>query len=360
MNLKSVFITIGVLLFSLLILLPFLIGKRLTNPSAPAQKDAGVYKSVDGGLTWALKSRVDERGVAFPVAVLSFVFHPKERNVVFLGTKGAGLWVSQNGGESWARAIDIKGTLKISAEVYDIAINRLRPNEMYLAVFQENLGRVLKSIDGGRSFEEVYAVSASRFGVFGVEVDALANRVYVATGQGGFLESSDGGKSWRVQKWFPDGIVKLIGNQSDGANYFALTSQGETFRTYDRGVSWTRLSEGYRKYQKADKITDFVLDKLQPLVIYTASQYGLLRSENAGSVWNPVGIIVPPQASGVGAIEVSPQDSRRLFIGVGSQIYKSDDFGEHWQIIQLPAQGVIKMLRIPAGDSNIIYAVVGK
>ncbi|KKW30970.1 MAG: hypothetical protein UY75_C0019G0008, partial [Parcubacteria group bacterium GW2011_GWC2_52_8c] len=170
MSLKVVLITIGVLLFGLLVFLPFIFSERLVSPAAPDQNGVGVYKSVDGGMTWALKSRVDERGVVFPSAVLSFVFHPKERNIIFLGTKGAGLWVSQNGGESWARAIDIKGALKISAEVYDIAVNRLRPDEMYLAVFQENLGRVLKSADGGRSFAEVYAVPVNRFVVFDVEV----------------------------------------------------------------------------------------------------------------------------------------------------------------------------------------------
>ncbi|KKW22279.1 MAG: hypothetical protein UY71_C0009G0012 [Parcubacteria group bacterium GW2011_GWB1_52_7] len=360
MSLKVVLITIGVLLFGLLVFLPFIFSERLVSPAAPDQNGVGVYKSVDGGMTWALKSRVDERGVVFPSAVLSFVFHPKERNIIFLGTKGAGLWVSQNGGESWARAIDIKGALKISAEVYDIAVNRLRPDEMYLAVFQENLGRVLKSADGGRSFAEVYAVPVNRFGVFDVEVDALAGHVYVATGQGGFLESSDGGKSWRVQKWFPDGIIKLIGNPADGANYFALTSHGEMFRTYDRGVSWARLSEGYRKYPKADKITDFSIDKLQPSVIYTASQYGLLRSENAGGVWNPVDIIVPPQASGVGAIEVSPKDSQKLLAGAGSKVYKSDDFGEHWQVISLPTANNVRLLRAHPVDQNIIYAVVGR
>src|SRR3990167_2671485 len=57
----------------------------------------------------------------------------------------------------------------------------------------------------------------------------------------GVYKSVDGGKSWRVQKWFPDGIIKLIGNPADGANYFALTSHGEMFRAYDRGVSWARL-----------------------------------------------------------------------------------------------------------------------
>src|SRR3989338_2232792 len=360
MSLKSVLITIGILLFGLLVFLPFVIGRRLASPTAPAQNGVGVYKSVDGGVTWVLKSQVDERGVVFPSTVLSFVFHPKENNMVFLGTKGAGLWVSQNGGESWARAIDIKGTLKISAEVYDIAINRLRPDEMYLAVFQENLGRVLKSLDGGKNFEEVYKVSANRFGVFGGEVDAASSRVDSATGQGGFLESSDGGKSWRVQKWFPDGIIRLIGDPSDGANYFALTSHGEMFRTHDRGVSWVRLSEGYRKYPKADKITDFSIDKLQPSIIYAASQYGLLRSENAGNVLNPVDIIVPPQASGVGAIEVSPKDSRELFAGVGSQIYKSNDFGEHWRIINLPTANRVNIIRAHPEDQGVIYAVVGK
>ena len=289
------------------------------------------------------------------------VFHPDNTQVIYIGTKGEGLWVSDNGGDSWLRVVDIKGILKSDAEIYSIAVSRTHPATFYLAVFQDKLGRVIKSEDGGRSFSEVYKVSADRFGVFGVAIDPFAsNRAYIATGQGGFFESSDAGKSWRVQKWFPDGIVRLVANPSNGAEYYVVSTHGEMFRTDDRGLSWVRLTEGYRSFKNAYKMTDLTLDPLNPAIVYMASPYGLLRSQNSGKTWSAVPLTIPPGGATVATVTVSPQNSSQILAGVGSRIHKSIDGGETWQEIQLPTSGNITMLRVLSGGAGEIYAVSSK
>ncbi|MBI2097033.1 MAG: hypothetical protein HYT40_02695, partial [Candidatus Sungbacteria bacterium] len=176
----------------------------------------------------------------------------------------------------------------------------------------------------------------------------------------GFFESSDGGKSWKVQRWFPDGLVRLVSNPSDGANYFVVTSHGEMFRTYDRGVSWTRLTEGFRQFPKADRIAGVALDIMNPSTLYTASPYGLLRSQNGGTTWSSANLIVPPQSSGANAVTVNPKNSRQIFAAVGAQIYRSDDFGEHWGILNSPTSDQIRMIYVDPEDTSIVYAVVGR
>ncbi|MBI2054917.1 MAG: hypothetical protein HYT39_02340 [Candidatus Sungbacteria bacterium] len=338
---------------------PFLISSSPTSRSSGS--GTGVFKSADGGATWQLSTRSSEVGILLPASILSFVFDPGNPKVIYLGTKGGGLWVSKNGGDSWARLIDAKGVLQAFAEIYDISISAKNPKVMYLAIYQDNRGRVVKSTDGGITFEEIYFVPIERFGVFGAAVSSKdPNRVSIATGQGGFLESLNGGKSWRVKKWFPDGLMRLISNPANSSEFYVVTRGGEMYRTNNSGESWTRLTEGYREFRGSTNILDVALDTLNPSIIYAASKFGLLGSRNSGNIWRAVPIIIPPEALPVRAVAVDPKNSNRIYISAASQVYASEDFGEHWQILHSPASSQVNMLRVSPKDAKTLYAVVGK
>ena len=157
MKLSAIFIGIGVTLIIFLVLIPLFIGSRITDDQGD---NVGIFKSADGGLTWNLAVRSSEPTASLPRNVLSFAFHPKDADTIYLGTRGGGLWVSKNAGTTWARVTDAKGDLKNSAEVYGISVSEKEPDLMYLAAYQDNFGRVFRSTDGGISFDEVYITSA--------------------------------------------------------------------------------------------------------------------------------------------------------------------------------------------------------
>lgn len=356
-NIYGILIGIVVVIF-LIFLIPFFIGFRGAGDDLPA--DAGIFKSTDGGETWALAVRSSDILAPLPAQILSFAFHPRDSRTIYLGTKGGGLWVTKNGGESWAPMIDAKETLAQGSEVYAISISESRPEVVYLAVFQENKGRVMRSVDGGITFDEMYAVPINRFGVFGVSVHpANPNHVVIATGQGGFLESKDGGVTWRIQKWFPDGLVQLIDSPGNSEELFTMTRDGEVYHTENRGISWARLSAGFANFDGADQIADIQIDPRESSTVYTASRFGLLRSTDSGNSWNPVKIIIPPEALPIRAVGVDPKDSRRLYAGVGSQIYLSLDYGERWRVLDLPTEQHIRMIRIDPENPRTVYVVAG-
>ncbi|MBI4134815.1 MAG: hypothetical protein HY471_01755 [Candidatus Sungbacteria bacterium] len=358
MKLSYIFIGIGIALLIFLFLIPFFIGSRISSDTG---RNIGIFKSVDGGLSWSLAVRSSELTASLPRNVLSFVFHPKDARIIYLGTKGGGLWVSKTGGETWARITDAKGDLKPTAEIYDISISPRNPDVIYLAAYQDDYGKVFRSNDGGLSFDEVYIVSLRRYGVFGVAADSSAvNRVYLITGQGGFLVSDDRGDSWHVEKWFPDGLVRLIANPINNGEFYVVSSRGELYRTENAGESWLRLSEGYRVFQGAGEIQDVTLDASNTSTIYTGSKFGVLRSQNSGKIWRAVPVIIPPTALPVRAVVIDPRNSAKIFVSAASTVYRSDDFGERWQILQLPTVEPIKMLRVSPEDSNVIYAIAGR
>ena len=347
-------------LFILMILLPFIFSLgSLRSPRPAASSGLGVYRSVDNGEHWTLQTTVETSGVPFPSQILAMEISPSDPNIIYLGSRGAGLWISENGGDSWVRASDPQNVLKPNAEIYSIALSRARPQQLYLAVFQDNLGKVLKSLDGGRSFLEVYSVTQDRFGVFGVAVDqANPDRIYIATGQGGFFESNDQGKTWRIQKWFPDGLTRLLADPADSSEYYVVSSHGEMFRTNNRGLSWLRLTEGYSSFSKADKIADLTFDPLNYSTIYSASSYGLLRSADRGVHWEQVRLIVPTGKEGVSAAAINPNDSSFLYAGVGQDLYASRDGGTSWRTLSLRAPAPIRLLRVNPRDPKVIFAVI--
>lgn len=358
MKIPYVLIGFGILLLIFLLMLPFFIGSIASQRRTSSDR-IGILESTDGGTTWQARSRSSEVSVSVPSSILSFAFDPGNSSIMYLGTKGGGLWISKNGGETWAAVKDAKGTLFANADIYSIAIASLDTKVIYLAVYQDSRGRVLRSTDGGITFDEVYFVPIDRFGVFGVATDPNnARHIYTITGQGGFFESTNGGISWRVRKWFPDGLIRLVENYSNPLEFYVTTPHGEMYRTSDGGGSFVRLTEGYRLFPNANEITDVMLDPTNPSVIYTASKFGLLRSPNAGVLWGALPIIIPPEALPIRTIAINPVNSDEIYVGVSSQIYKTEDGGEHWQILDLPTSAAISMIRINPQNPNIIYVIL--
>ncbi|MBI3627899.1 MAG: hypothetical protein HY220_04140 [Candidatus Sungbacteria bacterium] len=339
------------------IILPFFIG---TNKN-PTSATTGIFKSTDGGSSWALSVRSSEIGIALPAHILSFEFNRKNPNIIYLGTKGGSLWVSKNAGATWARVIDAKENVSKSAEVYSIATSAKDEKLIYLSVYQNNKGEVLKSVDGGITFDLVYFVPILKYGVFGAAINPEnESRVHIATGEGGFLTSSDAGKTWKVDKWFPDGLISLIQNPARGSELFVLTPHGELYRTEDEGASWTRLTPGYASFSNAASITDIRLDQNNPSTIYISSEFGLLRSVDSGTTWKEVPLIIPPKGLSIQSVAVNTKNSREIYAAAGNSIYVSEDFGENWRAMPMNVTASIAALRIKPDNPNIIFAVVGK
>ena len=98
---------------------------------------SGIYRSRDGGGTWASL----ERAVGTPFRTYVVTRAPRSANVVFAGTS-AGLLQSLDGGVSWRR-LSQQG-------VRSIAFDSANLQRMFVAT---DLG-ILRSEDGGAHFSE--------------------------------------------------------------------------------------------------------------------------------------------------------------------------------------------------------------
>lgn len=375
-----------VIVLGLLVILPFVFniaGIRMfqfgsVGGGGSARAAGGLLRSLDSGETWEAAA-VSEDKTSFPREILDLVFHPRENNTLFIGAKSSGLWKSENGGASWRRVEDETGLL-VGTDVYAVRFQNFNPLNLYLAVFKDRRGRVLKSEDGGKTFHEVYFVTADGFGVFDLWVNpSNARHVRIVTGQGGILETTNGSATWRIVKWFTDSLERLMVNSAFPNEMFVITSGRKIFKTFDGGDNWADLERGLRESQTQQLSPDVSVNpfgallgggrgSLEALVadpsvfsrVYVGSREGLFRSFDGGFTWRRLDSLIPPAETTISAVAIHPHSPVRIFTGAGNQLHKSEDNGISWSVSTLPTSSRIERLLIHPGRPETMFAVLEK
>lgn len=321
---------------------------------APA---ASVAKSFNGGESWFEKIRLDTDRTLKGVSILDLAIDVKDPNRLFLGTRGNGLFRSDDGGESWRRVFDFFGVLDPSSSVFEIAIDQRDRERLYLATSERGLGKVFKSEDGGQSFREVYITPVKNVPIFAVAIHPTDPRVlYMGTGQGGIFQSIDFGETWQVLRWVNDPVIQLIISPSNPRILWALTRRNGLWMSRDAGLSWSQILEEWRAFPRASETVTMAVDPRSADTLYVGSNFGLLRTRDGGASWQEVSGVWADDSLPVRAITVDPGDSRVLYAGVNSLVYKSSDGGSRWETLSLRTSRRIGVVRVHPKDSKILWA----
>jgi photosystem II stability/assembly factor-like uncharacterized protein len=194
------------------------------DPSRPdvvfaARAGGPLLRSADGGDTWVPALADMERVQAVAV-------DPRESGHVLAGT-GDGLWVSRDGGATFA-PVDGAG------DVRSIAFSDAR------VVFLGTGDGVLRSSDGGATFRTVFETEDA---VNAVRIDtADARRVWVGTG-GGLFVSEDGGQRFMRAGGLQFAGETVVAVAARAGQAFAVTGR-DLWSSDDGGRGWTSLLFG--------------------------------------------------------------------------------------------------------------------
>jgi photosystem II stability/assembly factor-like uncharacterized protein len=281
----------------------------------------GVYRSSDRGVSWSLSTQGITAAELRSVAV-----DPADPQHLLTGTSSGGLLVSEDGGQTWARAYEAlnPGYYSFGFETTDIVVDPADGQWVYLAA-----GSLWASNDGGESFGNItegdhaqclaaapgttttiYAGRSFGNGMLrgsagsGWEVInnglpscflGVCDPVSLAVdpndpltvwtgmaGSGGIAKTSNGGDSWTVMGLTSSyRITAVMVSPASSLVILAADDSGRIYHSTNGGASWQLRHDG------DNNIYAFVTHPDEPSWVYAASNGdGVLRSTNGGQTWS--------------------------------------------------------------------------
>lgn len=342
---KKIFLIISLLLFIVLS------GISCTNNSG----SLGVFKSSDGGGSWHQKVRIDDKKSIKNVDVVSLSINPQDSKIIFIGTRGKGMYKTVDEGENWQQLTLASGNIST------IDIDPKNSDTIFIAGYFGTLGKIFKSTDGGQNFEEIYSETHEKNVVTYLAIDSYDTRkIYAGTSEGTMLKSEDGGRSWILQSRLDSDIISIVISPHDTRHVLVGTASSGIYKTTNGGSEWINLKEKIAGdfSNKTNKVRSLVFDPVVPGKIYYTSLEGLLISNDEGESWRNVDILNEVEKKGTTEIAIS-SDSSSIYLGIDSAIYKSSDDGQSWEVNKITT-GLISTVICDPRDSQKIYVGVAK
>ena len=311
----------------------------------------GVWKTTDAGATWLPLS--DHTPVS-SIGALSVA--PSNRNVIYVGTGeaaprgdityGDGVYKSVDGGKSWANT-----GLKDSRQIGALIVDPNNPDIVLVAAlghaFGPNAERgVFRTTDGGKSWTKTL-FKDNQTGAVDVSFDPHDSKiVYAALWQArrlpwnfssggpgsGLYRSTDGGVTWsRLSgNGLPAGILGRIHVSVSGADsnrVYAMieAAQGGLFRSDDGGAHWRRVNSDGRLTQRAWYFSTILADPKRADTVY-AENTGLFRSTDGGKTFN----LLPARHGDHHGLWIDPTDPNRIIDASDGGATISFDGGKNW------------------------------
>ena len=244
---------------------------------------------------------------------------PSQPNVFYIGVNNGGVWKTTDFGRTWKPIFDDQPTGSIG----DIVVSPSNPNTIYVGS-GEGLQRpdlsvgdgIYKSTDGGKTWINTGLKEAQQIG--GLAIDPKnENRVFAAAlghpygpnEERGVYRTTDGGKTWeRV----------LYKDENTGAIQVTIDPNNSNIIYADM---WAGRQGPWENGA------------------WNGKESGLFKSIDGGSTWKKLTTGLPTTEQGLGRIGfcIAPSNSNRLYATVDAGkyggIYRSDDAGENWQLI---------------------------
>jgi photosystem II stability/assembly factor-like uncharacterized protein len=259
----------------------------------------GVWKSTDGGQTWANVGLVDSRHIP------RIRVHPTDPDIVYAAALGhlfgsnqeRGVYRTKDGGKTWERILFANE----EAGAVDLILDPNNPRVIYASTWKvkrtpyslESGGEgsgLWKSTDGGDTWTNITrndGLPSGTVGIMGVAVSpADSNRVWalIEAADGGLFRSENGGKSWAN--------VNSDRNLRQRAWYYTRVYAGPQNRdeVYVLNVGFWRSRDGGKSFSNIDTPHgdhhDLWIDPQNAERMVIADDGGAQVSFNGGATWS--------------------------------------------------------------------------
>ncbi|GMU21622.1 MAG: hypothetical protein AMXMBFR13_17140 [Phycisphaerae bacterium] len=301
-------------------------------PSNPAilyiqARSLGVFKSMDGGLTWSKTATFNnDNGPGYDHLVRQGpAVHPADPNIVWAASGGQ-VYKTINGGNSWS--LSSTGTTVNGCNgVHGVVVDPANPDHLLAGTIVAGCdGGVFESVDAGASWTNI---AGSNVPGSGVGNDAWpmvfdpsdSSRLYCGSPHNSVYRSINGGRNW-------SSTPPVLGDHSTYAVAVnpAATSKvwceevRGTWLSSDYGVTWARQTH---LFNNAPIIT-LRFAPSNPQIAYAVAGNTVWQSANNGDTWTARASL----NGGPRCLEVDPVDPDVVYVGTaGLGMFKSTDGG---------------------------------
>jgi photosystem II stability/assembly factor-like uncharacterized protein len=319
----------------------------------------GVWKSIDAGATW--EPIFDDQPVA---SIGAIAVHPRATDVVWVGTGegnprnsvslGNGVYKSLDGGKTWAY-LGLDG----SEHIPRIVLHPTDPRIAWVAAMGPTWGDgpvrgVFKTEDGGKTWRKVLYVD-ERTGAADLAADpGNPNHLFAALWQyrrwpwffrsggpgSGLFESHDGGETWKrlsEEDGLPKGNlgrIALAFAPGDPRRVYALVEAKESafLRSDDNGRTWKAVNTEPNVSSRPFYFSHIAVDPQDANRIYRLA-VEVDSSDDGGKTWS---VLVPfrdvhPDNH---AVWIDPNDGNHILFGNDGGVAVSRDRGKNWDFVR--------------------------
>ncbi len=269
----------------------------------------GLWCSEDAGASW------QPAGEGIPHAeVMSVAVSRAERigdhGVLWAGTEPSAVFRSEDGGQTWAERPALRDLPSAPTwsfpprpwthHVRWVAPGAVVPQRIFVGI---ELGGVMRSLDGGRTWED--RKPRSQYDAHTLAVHPLApGRVYEAAG-GGYAESLDGGATWRrVDRGLEHHYLWSLAVDPADPDTMVVSAAGSPWEAHDpsgaestiyrrsNGGPWEEVRGGLPA-PRGKRVAVVAVNEGEPRVFYATRGTDIYRSADAGLTWAPLSILWP-------------------------------------------------------------------
>jgi len=298
----------------------FLLRDQLTaialDPSDPevlyvGTQNAGVYKSIDGGLSWQPVHNGLGRA---PINAL--LIDPQNPQTLYAGASSGKLYKTTDGGISWQTLEP--GVEQTADQSSALAMDSQDPLHL---LFSDGWSLFVESKNGGESWNLINDSPDCYFN--SLVISPLdAQRVFAlgsCNSERGMYTSVDGGKTWNLtalkgDEVQPPFLVEITLQRKEFI--YVNAGEGLTYVSADEGASWKPISQR--------SCNTLATDPHGGVVAYCSGK--LVKTTDGGETWE---VLSEDSTADGTVLAVSPQSSQVIY-GGKHQLFVSSDGGLSW------------------------------
>jgi photosystem II stability/assembly factor-like uncharacterized protein len=342
---------------------PFRAGRALTAVGVPGQPNlfyfgavgGGVWKTTNAGRAWV--PIFDSEPIA---SIGDMAVAPSDPKVIYVGSGeadmrsdisyGNGMYKSVDGGKTWAH-IGLEDTRQIGR----VLIDPHNPDVVFVAALGHGYGPnsergVFRTTDGGANWQRVLFKNENT-GAIDLAFDPRnAHVIYAALWQtrrppwsiyppsngygSGLYKSTDGGDTWQqlTGHGLPSESLGRIGiavapSEPDRVYLLADAKAGGVYRSDDAGQTWQHTDSERRIWQRGWYFGGITVDPKDPDTVYVANTT-LYRSRDGGKSFDA--IKGAPGGDDYHSLWIEPDDPSRMIVSSDQGVVISVDGGKTW------------------------------